>query len=167
MPSIIGILVIIRPCQVPFLGSVVLPSNMCHQEEKSFVTIWQAVVTFGTRIVLATWEAFVMLNMVVFSLFYAMFILISGIIWVLEEASEIFKRKMFTSEYRDLQVMGSLLNDCVRNKLFPIFALASVLVQIIAGFLDIKHHAEMNVYFLAFVTFILLDATLFNLIWFT
>lgn len=118
IPCIIGVLLLIRPCQLPFLGSLILPT--CHVNLNDEVLTIISIIII--RVLLAAVESILNLCIILISFFYGIYILLSGIIYLMEESVLIFRKINFTTDYRKLQVLGALLNSCVRNRIFATVA---------------------------------------------
>ncbi|OXA37791.1 hypothetical protein Fcan01_27433 [Folsomia candida] len=106
-PVSLVILLILRPCQAPFVGSVILPMI---QSKGSIFTSYPYFVPI-LRVGLIVFEfAQILRNMVAGSQ-YGMNIVIAGILYLWEQSSKIVGYPVFSNKYRKIQVLEAILND--------------------------------------------------------
>lgn len=151
----VAIFVFISPCQLPFLGSLFF----------STCSGW-SVALILSRFVLALLEYVILTQMVLSGYLYAVFMLLSGIIFLWNESEKAFcshgncKRNKFMTKYRQLQVMEKVINSCIRFRIFPLHAMVSPTVQILSCYAIVKLHSSMELSHLvsllvtAFVSFV-------------
>lgn len=141
----------LNPCQLPFLGSIILPRSVCSA---NFWTLDSTgigpcsiiLMTIGLTI----FEFLVWFNLTLTASYYVAFIFLAGIFLLLEESSRIFSSIRFTNEYRELQILENLLNSCVRYRIFQVVAFFSPICQILGGITIIKFHSVLNLSHLIF-----------------
>ncbi|XP_021953388.2 uncharacterized protein LOC110850231 [Folsomia candida] len=157
-------MILIFPCQLPFLGSAILPRNQCD------TPIHAAGMYFaGVRILLAIFEMKQLLYMILSGGFYSIYTLMAGTIHLWIELKKICEDNTvkFSKRYRQVQVFEQLLNSCTRFRIFPVFAATVPGIQIITTYACVKHFDAMQLTHLLVVFFGMVDGILFNMVLFT
>lgn len=127
----------VSPCQLPFLGSLLLSS--CSGWEAPFLL---------TRLALAFLECSALWQLVVVEVPYVIFVLVSGIIllWIGFQSlgNGVAELQVDIRRYRQLQVLENLINSCVRRRIFPVITACLPLVEIVGGFILLKLHSFLD-----------------------
>lgn len=160
LPSAMGFLVFLEPCQPPLLGSIILPprSAFCLPD----LGRKTATVTL-VRLGLATFEFVILLYITVIAIFYVIYVLLGGIIFLWEECTHVFGRSTAAFvEYRKLHVLEKLLNSCIRHRIFPMIAFFCPVVQILSSYLLVELHGHVNWSQLILFSTVFLDVLMLN-----
>ncbi|OXA62681.1 hypothetical protein Fcan01_00294 [Folsomia candida] len=160
-PLGVFVLVIFRPCQVPLLGSLLIPEQECST---SFLHIGQCNLLKVTLVVLeVTHCVFIML----IGMTYGAYLCVTGVLVLLEEADRSFKPGGVMQDYRHFQVLETLLNCVIRSRTFPLLAGVFPGFQIMIGFVYIRFHEVLSSFELILLGLLLIDVFLVNIIMFT
>lgn len=124
MPLGIGTLAFFRPYKIPFLGSLILP---VRSHCTNFILL--------ARFLIAIYEFTLLFCVTIIGVFYAFYVILPTILFIFEEAIQLFEKHVFSQEYRKLQVLAALINLCLRNRILPLAAFTAPATQILASFL--------------------------------
>lgn len=157
-PFLFAILVFVSPCQLPFLGSLLLTT--CSG--------WSVPLLLA-RLFLATFEFFAFSQMLLPSILYAFFMLLAAIILLWDEAERKFVNcaELNLIKYRKLQVLEKLINSCVRGRIFPVLAVTAPYVQVMCVFVAVKFHFSLETSHLVALLMLVFLSVLFNVIVFS
>ncbi|OXA40373.1 putative AC9 transposase [Folsomia candida] len=156
-------LLILFPCQPPFLGWVILPECDCTRSSCSPNPFFFLIVK--AALILAEFAQ--IFRHLVNGSHYAMYVVIAGILHLWEESAKIVGSPRFTRRYRKLQILEVVLNFAIRDKVFPTFLVSCPSMQILATFVCIKYHDGMAGTHLIFLALLSLDTEVLNVIYCT
>lgn len=155
LPVAIALLVFMSPCQLPFLGSLLLTT--CSSPSTYFVLI---------RIGLALLEFLVVTHLLVSELPYGLFMLLGGILtlWDAFQKTVVnYGSEIVILKYRKMQVLEKLVNSCLQSRVFPIMAMVSPIAQIFTGFAIVEFHSSMDLSHMVSMLVFLAGSSLVNL----
>lgn len=163
-PFAMIILLIWRPCQMPLLGSLILPWNECSkpmlQSDPSFLVI---------RVLILIWEAILAYHHYLNAGHHAVHVLIAGILYLWEKSSSVFAcpDTIKNNGFRKLQVLESILNSCIRRTLLPTVLIVCPSMQILTTFVFIKYNDTMSSSQMIFVSLFAVDTFVLNVLYST
>lgn len=165
LPGSLGILLAFKPCMSPFLGSVLIPQNVCSQE----VQPWPILLII-LRIGLLLLETFFVLQGVFTAVTYVIYIFFVGLLFLWEKSTKLFQikgSKFSLKKYRELEVIERLFNSCVGPKIFPLIAFFAPMIQIISVFICIQLHDTLPSSQLMIVAVVAVNVPMLDLLFFT
>lgn len=141
VPVMISLLLLIRPCQPPFLASFLLPSCTLGSLEP-IETCWPL------KLLILLVEYVIFGQTVISGSFYLNYVIIAGICCISKYTCTFsfnpgHKNDGF-SEYRALQVASCHVNDCLRYVLFPACIVGPPLLQMLGTFACIKLRDQID-----------------------
>ncbi|OXA44229.1 hypothetical protein Fcan01_20874 [Folsomia candida] len=164
-PPGIVVMLAILPCQAPLLGYLLFWGDECSRP------LFQSDpgVMFIFRMVLLLVEFVQICRHVVVAAHYAIYVVLSGILYFWEETTKILRFPYSTEGYRDLQVLESVLNASIRFRIFPTVLFLAPTMEILATFACIKYHDAMGGMQIQLLLIVLLalNATVLNVLYCT
>lgn len=149
-PILIAVQIFMIPCQLPFIGSILL--NSCSGWTNDFVMI---------RLGLSVFEFVNTALVLVPPIPYILFVLVSAIMLLWNECA-MAHGDQSTMKYRNLQVLEKLVNSCVRYRILPVLTGVCPIVQIFAGYIITKFHSSMKISHLVFIMIMDYFCTLYS-----
>lgn len=131
-PFVIAALIFLSPCQLPFLGSLLLTT--CSGWTFSMLL---------ARCALAILEFLFISQILVSEIFYLVFILLSAIIILWNECKKC-PDTLSARKYRNLMILEKLINSCVRARIFTIITMLCPILQIFGSYIIIKFHSSLE-----------------------
>ncbi|OXA44861.1 hypothetical protein Fcan01_20492 [Folsomia candida] len=169
-PIVFSLMVLINPCQLPFIGSLILSPKFCTASIIAESDNWDfIIINFLVRIILASFEYLIFFQITTAAVFQGMMIPLSGIIFLLEKTNRLttHKGKLPLIKYRQLQIFTAVLNLCIKTRIFPVVAYFAPAAQILSGFVLIVGHASLKMLPYSFMSLEFVEAVMLNLIVFT
>lgn len=132
-PTAVALLLLLRPCQPPFLASIFLPS--CTPSEFGFLSHLPLLAT----------EATLFFHFASPGSFIIVFALTGGLCSISKYTTSLRPHSSTAFRaYRTLQVAEGLVNDCLKHTYFPALLLGPPVIQMFAIFACIKLHTEIE-----------------------
>lgn len=157
-PPAMAFLLMLLPCQLPFLGSVILPG--CEFTRSPFPS--HVYLNLVVKVVLILFEFSQIFRNLITGMHYGMYIVIAGILHLWEASSKIVGSPGFSKNYRQLQVLEAVVNGALRDKLFPSFLVLCPFMQIMATYASVKFHDGMPATYLIFVVLLSVEGVILN-----
>lgn len=152
----VGLLVLIKPCQLPYLGSLFNCSNF------NYVQHLGLAVVEGSAFLVAAMSG----------LYYSFYILLPAIAFICQGSAQLDRRtgsviQSKLRKYAELAVSEKIVHSCVGHRILPAMVSVAPICQILSFGAIINFRADMNGLLLMLVYAIAVVSVLINWIFFT